>query len=174
MPENIKAKTFLAFTFIFKKATLLCPLRKGHHQHSSTESHTVLPDENLSLRTQSSSKHLLRTHSMPGSLLSEEDTPCINWKWKGLNQVGLFATPWTIYSPWSSPGQNTGVDTLSLLKEIFPTQGLNPGLPHCRWILYELSHKGSPGIQEWVAYPFSSGSSQPRNRTRVSCRQILY
>jgi len=37
-----------------------------------------------------------------------------------------------------------------------------------------LSHKGSPRILEWVAYPFSSGSSQPRNRTGVSCRWILY
>ena len=56
-----------------------------------------------------------------------------------------------------------------LLQGIFPTQELNPGLPHCRWILYQLSHKGTPGILEWVAYPFSRGSSQPRNRTRVSC-----
>ena len=51
--------------------------------------------------------------------------------------------------------QNTGVDSLSLLQGIFPTQGLNPGLPHCRWILYQLSHKGNPRILEWVAYPFS-------------------
>ena len=43
------------------------------------------------------------------------------------------------------------------------------GLPHCRWILYQLSHKGSSQILEWVAYPFSRGSSQPRNRTGVSC-----
>ena len=48
------------------------------------------------------------------------------------------------YSPWNSPGQNTGVGSLSLLQGIFPTQGLNPGLPHCRQILYQLSHKGSP------------------------------
>ena len=59
--------------------------------------------------------------------------------------------------------------SLSLLQGIFPTQGLNPGLPHCRQILYQLSHKGSPRILEWVAYPFSSRSSQPRNQTRVSC-----
>ena len=45
----------------------------------------------------------------------------------------------------------------------------NPGLPHCRWILYQLSHKGSTRVLEWVAYPFPSGSSRPRNRTRVSC-----
>ena len=61
------------------------------------------------------------------------------------------------------------VATLSLLQRIFPTQGSNPGLPHCRRILYQLSHKGSPRILEWVAYPFSSGSSRPRNWTRVSC-----
>ena len=72
-------------------------------------------------------------------------------------------------TPWNSPGQNTGVGSLSLLQEIFPTHGWNPGLPHCRQILYHLSHKGSPRILKWVAYPFSSGSSQPRNRTRVSC-----
>ena len=54
-------------------------------------------------------------------------------------------------------------------KGIFPTQGSNTGLPPCRCILYYLNHKGSPGILEWVAYPFSSGSSWPRNRTRVSC-----
>ena len=49
-----------------------------------------------------------------------------------------------LYSPWNSPGQNTGVGSLSLLQGIFPTQGSNPGLLHCRRILYQLSHKGSP------------------------------
>ena len=49
----------------------------------------------------------------------------------------------------------------SLLQEIFPTQGSKRGLPQCRQILYQLNHKGSPGILEWIAYPFSSGSSQP-------------
>ena len=77
--------------------------------------------------------------------------------------------PHILYSPWNSPGQNTGVGSLSLLQEIFPTQGWNPGLLHCGQILYQLSHKGSLRILEWVAYPFSSRSSQPRNRTRVSC-----
>ena len=56
----------------------------------------------------------------------------------------------------------------ALLQEIFPTQGSNPGLPHCRWIVYHLSHQGSPRILKWV-YPFSRESSQPRNRARVSC-----
>ena len=48
------------------------------------------------------------------------------------------------YSPWNSPGQNTGVGTLSLLQGIFPTQGSNPGLTYYRQILYQLSQKGSP------------------------------
>ena len=77
--------------------------------------------------------------------------------------------PHGLHSPWNSPGQNTGVGSHPLLQGIFPTQGLNLGLPHCTWILYHLSHQGSPRILEWVAYAFSSGSSQPRNRTRVSC-----
>ena len=68
-----------------------------------------------------------------------------------------------------SPGKNTGVGCHTLLQGTFPTQGSNPGLPHCRQILYCLSHQGSPRILQWVAYPFSRGSSQPRNRTRVSC-----
>ena len=98
--------------------------------------------------------------------------------------------PHGLYSQWNSPGQNTGVGSLSLLQGnllnldikswspamqadslpyepllqgIFTTQGSNPGLPHYRQLLHQLSHKGSPRILERVAYPFSSGSSQPRN-----------
>ena len=55
------------------------------------------------------------------------------------------------------------------LRGIFPSQGSNPGLPHCRQILYQMSHKQSPRILEWVAYPFCSGSFQPRNQPGVSC-----
>ena len=73
------------------------------------------------------------------------------------------------YSPWNSLGQKLEWIAILFSRGIFPTQGLNPGLSHCRWILYQLSHKGSPGILEWVAYPFSRGSSWPRNQTMVSC-----
>ena len=52
------------------------------------------------------------------------------------------AITWAIYSPWNSPGQNTGVGSHSLLQGIFPTQESNPGLLHCRQILYCLSHQG--------------------------------
>ena len=69
---------------------------------------------------------------------------------------------------WDSPGKNTGVGGHALLQGIFSTQGSNPGIPYCTWILYHLNHQGSPRILERVTYLFSR-SSQPRNRTGVSC-----
>ena len=96
--------------------------------------------------------------------------------------------PHGLYSPWNSPGQNTGVGSLYLLQGIFLSQGLNPGLRYCRWILYQLSHKGSevaqscptpsdpmdcslPGspihgifqarVLEWVAIAFSEPQGKP-------------
>ena len=68
-----------------------------------------------------------------------------------------------------SPGKNTRVGCHALLQGIFPIQGSKPGLPHCRQIFYHLSHQGSPRILEGVAYPFSRGSSWPRNWTSISC-----
>ena len=70
--------------------------------------------------------------------------------------------PHGLYSPWNSPGQGTGVGSLSLL------WGSNPGLLPCRQIPYQLSHQGSPRTLEWVAIPFSRGSSRPRDRTWAS------
>ena len=67
--------------------------------------------------------------------------------------------PQGLYSPWNPPGQNTGVGSLSLLEGIFLIQGLDPDLPHCRQIIYQLSHKGRPRILEWISCRFSSGSS---------------
>ena len=68
-----------------------------------------------------------------------------------------------------SPGKNTRSCCHALLQGIFPTQGFNPCLLHCRWILYRLSHQRSPRILEWVAYPFSRESSRPRDWTGVFC-----
>ena len=68
-----------------------------------------------------------------------------------------------------SPGKNTGVGCQALFQGIFPTQGSNPGLLHGRQIHYHQSHQGSPRILEWLSYPFSRGSSPPRNRTWISC-----
>ena len=93
----------------------------------------------------------------------------------GLEKVSFHSNPKERQSqrmlklPHNSLGQNTRVGSLFLLQGIFPTQGSNPSLLHCRQILYHLNHKGSPRILEWVAYPFSSRSSWPRNQTGVSC-----
>ena len=84
------------------------------------------------------------------------------------SHVRLFVT--------DSPGQNTGVGSHSLLQGIFLTHGSNPGLPHCRHILYQLSHQGRSKILEvgslsllqWI-FP-----TQESNRGLLHCRQILY
>ena len=97
-------------------------------------------------------------------------------KWKSLGCVILFATH-GLYSPGNSPGQNTGVGSLSLLQGIFPTQGYNTGLPHCRQILYQLSHQGSPRILEWVGSPSLLQGiflTRESNRGLLHCRRILY
>ena len=75
-----------------------------------------------------------------------------------------------------APGKNTAVDCHAFLPGIFPTQGLNSGLLHCRWILYHLSHQGSPRILKWVAYPFSRGTFWPRTKLGglLHCRWTLY
>ena len=91
------------------------------------------------------------------------------WKSESHSVVSDSLWPHGLYSPWNSPGQNTRVGSLSLPQGIFPIQESNWGLLHCRWILYQLSHKGSPRILEWVAYLFSRRSSWPRNQTQVSC-----
>ena len=79
---------------------------------------------------------------------------------------GLYSA--RLLGPRNSPGRNTAVGSLSFLWGIFPTQGSNPGILHCRQILYHLSHQGNPRILGWEACPFSRVSSWPRNRTRVS------
>ena len=58
-------------------------------------------------------------------------------------QSCLTLCDYNLYSPWHSPGQNAWVGSLSFLRGIFPTQGLNPGLLHCRQILYQLIHKNN-------------------------------
>ena len=96
------------------------------------------------------------------------------WKCESESHSVVSESLWPhgIYSPWNSPGQNTGMGSLSLLQGIFPTQGSNSGFPHCGQILYRWATKETQeywGGYPFYPYPFSSGSSQPRNRTRVSC-----
>ena len=108
---------------------------------------------------------------------------CLLYTCESCSVVSDSLWPHGLYSPWNSLGQNTEVGSLCLLPGIFPTQGSNPGLSHCRLILYQLSHKGSPFYMcvcvcvcvcinmYWsgVAISFSRGSSQPRDWTQVSC-----
>ena len=86
--------------------------------------------------------------------------------------------PHGLYSPWNSPGQNTGVGSLSFLQGIFPTQVSNPGLPHCRRILYQLSHKGSPFLLPILYILFShfcSESSSWRDYVYITnlCKNLV-
>jgi len=111
--------------------------------------------------------HILLGFSAPRAKKMPVDLRLTKWS-ESCSVMSDSLRPHGLYSPWNSPGQNTRVGSLSLLQGIFPTQGSSPGLLHCRQILYQLSHKESPRILEWVAYPFSSGSSQPRNGTWVS------
>ena len=75
----------------------------------------------------------------------------LSFKSESRSVVSYSLWPNGLQSPWNSASQNTGVGSLSLLQGIFPTQGLNPGLPHCRWILYQLSHKGSELIFLYIS-----------------------
>ena len=65
-----------------------------------------------------------------------------------------------LYSPWDSPGQNTGVGSCSLLQGISPTQGSNPSLLYCRWILYQLNLQGNPGMESFI-HSFCEESCKP-------------
>ena len=99
------------------------------------------------------SKHTWRGHCCSHIPSQAENAPCqSSFKSESESHPVMPDSlwPYVLYSPWHSPGQNTGVGSLSLLQGIFPTHGSNPGLPHCRRILYQLSQQGSPRIPEWV------------------------
>ena len=83
-------------------------------------------------------------------------------KWKLLGHLQLLG-PHGLYGSWNSPGQNTAVGTHSLFWGIFPTQGSNPGLPHCSWILCQFSHKGSPPFSKVGVNLSCVPSAKPAN-----------
>ena len=80
--------------------------------------------------------HIVKGFSVVNEIESEK------WKCQCLSRVWLFATSWDF------PDKNTGMGCCFILQRIFPTQGSNLGLPHCRQILYCLSHQGSPNEAE--------------------------
>ena len=75
--------------------------------------------------------------------------------------------------PWDSPGKNTGVGCHALLQGIFPTQGSNPGLPHCRWILYHLSHQGSSNRAKGLVNPNKNHSSLKKNKSELTIQKVI-
>ena len=83
--------------------------------------------------------------------------------------VSDYLKPHGLYSPWNSPGQNTGVGSRSLLQGIFPTQGLNPGLLCCRRILYYLSHQESLKKYHQIRFKCMSSIAVP-----ISSRNTTY
>ena len=80
-----------------------------------------------------------------------------------LQPHGLYPT--RLLCPWDSPGKNTGVGCHALLQGIFPTQGSNPGLPHCRQILYHLSHQGNLSVQFSLVAQSCPTLCNPMNRS---------
>ena len=84
--------------------------------------------------------------------------------------------PHGLYNPWNSPGQNTGVGSLALLQGLFPTQGSNPGLPHCRRIFLPAEPQGKPKNSGVGSLSLLQGifPTQESNRGLLHCRQILY
>ena len=96
-----------------------------------------------------------------------------SWKWKWLSCVQLFATPCNVACQALLSMEISRQEHWSGLPcpppRDLPIKGSNPGLLYYKQILYHLNHQGSPRILEWVAYPYSRGSSWPRNRAGVSC-----
>ena len=89
---------------------------------------------------------MIHPPSFPLSVFTLHTKPQRPWSEVKVAQLCLDSSgPQGLYSPWNSPGQNTEVSSLSL-QGISPTQGSNSGLLHCRWILYQLSYKGSPRL----------------------------
>ena len=104
---------------------------------------------------------LLPSNGLPGMHQNcchwEESYREMRWRcgeyWPEAQAVPDSLRPYGLHSPWNSPGQNTGVGSHSLLQGIFPTQGSNPGLPHCRQIFYQLSHQGSTPSPALIGSP---------------------
>ena len=96
------------------------------------------------------------------------DNGILKWKWESLSRVQLFATPWAIQCmEFSRPEYWSGYPFPS--PGIFPIQGSDPGLPHCRQILFQLSHKGSPC---WFVHQWASHTPKPEiSRGTSSCSE---
>ena len=109
---------------------------------------------------------------------TREEVKFSEMKLKSLSHVQLFATTWTVVcqAPLSMgfSKQDTGVGCRSLLQGIFPTQGLKPGLLHCRQSLYHLSHQGSPEERKVDCYSMGIVSILQDEKFLEICCTIVY
>ena len=142
---SLKLPNFLFIFFNWRKVTLQRCDCYCHITMQTSHTYTYIPFF-LSLPP------LLPSHPTKSSQRTRLGSLCYTetpqqlfyiWKWKSLSCV-YSGWPHGLCSPWTSPGQNTEVGSLSLLQRIFPTQGSNQGFPHFRQILYQLSYKGNP------------------------------
>ena len=123
---------------------------------------SVFPDSNLNKAINIGS--ILECTIFRQNFVSEVHGRCLCESESGNKSASSSFTSYSLgpnelYSPWNSPGKNTAVVAFPFSRGSSQPQGSNPGLLHCRQILYQLSHKGSPRILERVSYPFFSGSS---------------
>ena len=94
------------------------------------------PNQNKTKQQQQKKKHTQKNSFLVKCVCAES-----------LSHLWLYATPGS-FVHGNSPGKNTGVDGHAFLQGIFTTQGSNPGPPHCRWILYCLSHQEAPVLSK--------------------------
>ena len=121
-----------------------------------------------------------------GGGLVIQSCPTLVTPWTVAHQASLsmgfsrqeYWKPARLLCPWDSPGKNTVVGCHFLLQRIFLTQESNPGLPHCRQMIYQLSYEGSPPIKNTGVGSLSLLQrifpTQESNQGLLHCRQILY
>ena len=131
-------------------------------------------EKNVSIGIGSASTQLKPKHL--ACMLPESESEVAQSCPNSLGPHGLY--PIRLLHPWDFPGKNAGVDCHFLLQGIFLTQESNPGLPHCRQMLYRLSHQGSQ--VKWVSQscptlcdPMDSPWNSPIQNTGVGNCSIL-
>ena len=127
--------------YIFKKQYSFCLVLQGAHCFSlatllwGNPNHPIERSVWRRTNSQSQLNHVCEWVTFGLYPPAPGVSPQLMWKWSE-SQSCLTLQPHGLHSLQDSPGQNTGVGSLSLLQGIIPTQGSNPGLPHCRRILY--------------------------------------
>ena len=121
-----------------------CPANSGRTGHCWWLTQTDTPTVNIIFSQIYSIKTNTNKIRPQNVRLRCKKLPQTTWVKEGESRsvISDSLQPHGLYSPWNFPGQNTEVGSRPLLQGIFSTQGSNPGFPHCKQILYQLSHKG--------------------------------